>query len=285
MMQTQHNISPPVISAPNWADFPTRVITALIGGPIVLLAVIAGSPFFDLLIFALGILAATEVVNVMNSRHGITKVVTFLMVPGVMLVVAYATAYLYLLPLVLLVPALIMSLVARFAGDGRSEAWLRNGLYPVLGALYVALPLGLLILIRAGENGLLCISAVMWSIWFTDTFALIGGRLIGRHKLAPRISPGKTIEGALVGILAGMSIGMVIMIFGGRPVYMAVSLAVTVAGMAVAGDLLESWLKRYFRVKDSGSILPGHGGILDRIDGFIGAVPVYYLLVLVFAML
>ncbi|MEM6285051.1 MAG: phosphatidate cytidylyltransferase, partial [Chloroflexota bacterium] len=189
------------------------------------------------------------------------------------------------LPLVLLVPALIMSLVARFAGDGRSEAWLRNGLYPVLGALYVALPLGLLILIRAGENGLLCISAVMWSIWFTDTFALIGGRLIGRHKLAPRISPGKTIEGALVGILAGMSIGMVIMIFGGRPVYMAVSLAVTVAGMAVAGDLLESWLKRYFRVKDSGSILPGHGGILDRIDGFIGAVPVYYLLVLVFAML
>ncbi|MEL6152266.1 MAG: phosphatidate cytidylyltransferase [Chloroflexota bacterium] len=284
-MQTQHNIPRQVIAPPDWTDFPTRVITALIGGPIVLLAVIVGAPYFGLLIFALGILAATEVVNVMNSRHGVTKVTTFVMVPTVMLAVVYLTELLYLLPLVLVIPATVMALNAIQAGDTRSNAWLDNGLYPVLGALYVALPLGLLILTRAGDGGLLCITALMWIIWFTDSFALIGGRLIGRHKLAPHISPGKTIEGALVGIFAGMAIGMLIMILGGRPVYMAVSLSATVAGLAVAGDLLESWLKRRFNVKDSGTILPGHGGILDRIDGFIGAVPIYYVMVLLFAML
>jgi len=106
--------------------------------------------------------------------------------------------------------------------------------------------------------------------------------LFGRHKLAPQISPGKTIEGALTGVVFGIGMGTFILMMGGAPVGLSLTLTALTSLMAVVGDLLESWLKRVFDVKDASGLLPGHGGMLDRLDSFLTATPVFYLLLIAF---
>lgn len=113
-------------------------------------------------------------------------------------------------------------------------------------------------------------------VWAADSFAYFGGRAFGRRRLASRISPGKTWEGvfaALAGTLALAAIAA----FVWRPAHPALLLAVVTASvvLSVAGDLLESLLKRSHGVKDSGTLLPGHGGVLDRIDSTLAAAPVF----------
>lgn len=120
--------------------------------------------------------------------------------------------------------------------------------------------------------------ALMCVVWIADTGAYFVGRALGRHKLAPRISPGKTWEGAAGGIVGvGVYYGLLWWVWA--PSFLietrGVDLAI-VAGMAllsIEGDLFESWLKRRAGVKDSGALLPGHGGVLDRIDGVVAALP------------
>ncbi len=268
------------IHTPKWSDFPTRVLTALIGAPVVLAAVIIGPPLFDVLVFALAVVAATEIHTTICPEHRggplamVTALVTTVAVIGYMgqLMLFYAIT----LPVMVLVTQLLAP---------PNTNWIHGGVYPVLGMLWAGVPLGLLLVLRANGSGLLWIMALMWGIWFTDTLALLGGRLIGQYKLAPVISPSKTIEGALVGVAGGTAISATILIMGDYPVFMALVVGASVATMAVLGDLLESWLKRYFNVKDAGSILPGHGGVLDRIDGFLGATPVYWLLLIAFGLL
>lgn len=121
----------------------------------------------------------------------------------------------------------------------------------------------------------------------SDTGAYAVGRLIGRHRMAPVLSPGKTWEGAAGGLVASvaamLAVGAVLEL--GVAVWQQIVVAVVVAVVAQAGDLFESFLKRRADAKDSGSIMPGHGGLLDRIDSILFALPaVYYLLTLVFGL-
>jgi phosphatidate cytidylyltransferase len=111
-----------------------------------------------------------------------------------------------------------------------------------------------------------------------DSAALFAGSALGRHRLAPRISPGKTWEG-LAGGLAGGVLGAVIVrgaALPWMPAWHAVALAVAVALAGTAGDLVESLLKRWAGVKDSGTLFPGHGGMLDRLDSLLFGAPVLY---------
>ena len=127
-------------------------------------------------------------------------------------------------------------------------------------------------------NGRVLVAAIFVAVWVADTSAYTVGRLIGRHKLAPQISPNKTIEGA-AGSLALTALVFRLLPVGalGSGAQRAVfGLALAIA--ALAGDLFESWLKRRAGVKDSGDILPGHGGLLDRIDSLLLAAPTGYLL-------
>ncbi len=121
------------------------------------------------------------------------------------------------------------------------------------------------------------------AIWVSDTGAYFTGRSLGRHKLLPAVSPGKTIEGLIGGVGLVVLVAGLAAVFGpapfGRPVFW-VGAGVTVALFGVVGDLLESWLKREAGVKDSGTLLPGHGGMLDRIDSLCAAAPVAALLVM-----
>ena len=146
------------------------------------------------------------------------------------------------------------------------------------GLVYVAVPLGTLVLIhRLGraEAVLLLIFAIVVS----DSAQYYTGRMFGRRPLAPAISPKKTIEGAVGGIVVGtlfvVVVGRVVLPFTRTPQLAA--LGITLVLLGIAGDLFESRLKRAVGVKDSSTLIPGHGGILDRIDALLFATPAFYL--------
>lgn len=170
--------------------------------------------------------------------------------------------------------------------------WLANGwriLNPLLFALtglILLLPLWLALVQLQAEPGVLLI--LMITIWVSDTAAYFCGKRWGRRKLAPAVSPGKTWEG-VAGALAGVTLYYVLVSVGfptGHAVLtgaagLAVFLALTILG--IEGDLFESWIKRTADVKDSGTVLPGHGGILDRVDALTPSMPAAALILAWFA--
>jgi phosphatidate cytidylyltransferase len=154
----------------------------------------------------------------------------------------------------------------------------------VMGAVWVGGGLGFLVLIRAtGDHGRLALFTVLIAVWAGDTFAYIGGRLLGRHKMAPNTSPGKTWEGFIFGTAATVFVAFIALYkqdFLSIP--QSIGLGVVLAVAAPLGDLFESMMKRDAGVKDSGSLLGGHGGMLDRLDAFLFAAPAAYFAILAF---
>jgi phosphatidate cytidylyltransferase len=156
----------------------------------------------------------------------------------------------------------------------------------ILGSAWIGLGLGFLLLLRQMHTqGRLIAFAVVLAAWAAATFAYFGGRLLGRHKLAPRLSPGKTWEGFLIGVVAAAFVSF-IALYDTRhrylSVWQAIVLGLVVVLAEVLGDLFESALKRDLEVKDTGSLLGGHGGMLDRVDGLLFAAPAAYFLVVSF---
>ena len=156
----------------------------------------------------------------------------------------------------------------------------------VLGAAWIGFGLGHMLLLRQlHPHGRLLAFTVLLTVFAADTFAYFGGRLLGRHKLAPTLSPGKTWEGLVIGSAAGVFVAF-IALYDTRHEYLAVWQAVllgfVVVVAAVMGDLFESMLKRDMQVKDTGRLLGGHGGILDRVDALLFAGVASYYLVLGF---
>jgi phosphatidate cytidylyltransferase len=148
----------------------------------------------------------------------------------------------------------------------------------IQGVCYIPLSLSLLVLLRSGADGVTWIFLLCAIIFAGDTAALYAGTLWGRHRISPTISPGKTVEGSVAGLAAGLAVGSAAKALFlpelGWPALILFALAVGVAGQA--GDLFESALKRASNVKDSGGLLPGHGGVLDRIDAMLFAAPVAF---------
>jgi phosphatidate cytidylyltransferase len=154
----------------------------------------------------------------------------------------------------------------------------------LMGAVWIGLGLGFLLLLRGiPDHGRLLAFTVLIAVWAGDTFAYFGGRLAGRHKMAPRTSPGKTWEGFVVGTAATIFVAFVALykqdvLTIGESIVLGVVLAIA----APLGDLFESLLKRDMDVKDTGTLLGGHGGMLDRIDALLFAAPAAYFTVLAF---
>jgi phosphatidate cytidylyltransferase len=160
------------------------------------------------------------------------------------------------------------AIVLVFCGlKDRSFAWLGAGI------LYIAIPCLALIWLRErpGE-GLATLLWLLALVWAVDTGAYFAGRTVGGPKLAPRISPSKTWSGLLGGVLAALAVGLVAARLTGGS---ALGIAAISAGLAFveqAGDLMESAIKRRFHVKDAGNLIPGHGGLLDRVDGLMAVL-------------
>jgi len=152
-----------------------------------------------------------------------------------------------------------------------SEAFPKAAL-AMMGLIYCAFLPGFLLLLRREM-----VLVLLGILWIGDAAAYYGGRLMGRHLLAPSISPRKTVEGAFAGLIASIIAGVVMGVWIAHErtgPLMAASIGSACAGQI--GDLAESALKRSAGVKDSSSLLPGHGGLLDRLDGLLFAAPVYY---------
>ena len=178
-----------------------------------------------------------------------------------------------MLSLALLIPAVIC--IARFRPGGSVVGTMSR---QVMGIVYVPFLLGHVILIRDGDRGIVWTCFLLAVVFAGDTGAYYVGKAMGRHKLSPHVSPGKTVEGAAGGLAANLVIG------GWFKQYwfpelswgLWVALVLCMGILGQVGDLVESVLKRSVIVKDSGRLLPGHGGVLDRIDALLFASPLLY---------
>lgn len=151
----------------------------------------------------------------------------------------------------------------------------------LLGVLLISSALLALATLHAMPNGVLRLIYLFFLIFAADTGAYFAGRTFGKHKLAPNVSPGKTVEGAIGGVLLcgvwALLGGHYIFQAEGNALFALFALSLVVAVFSIIGDLTESMFKRVAGIKDSGSILPGHGGILDRVDSILSAAPVMVL--------
>ena len=257
-------MAPPAVD-PIASSLKTRVISTVVLLPIVVALLYVGGLGFALFLAFVAVLMAVEWDRLTGGR-GFGQ-------QGVMLaaglVLALTLGYLGKMDWALsaLLPiAVVLALLGQFLGRGM--AW------PVLGLFWLGLPCLALMWLRMGDQGMLAVLWLFLSVWSCDTGAYVSGRSIGGPKLAPRISPNKTWAGLLGGILAAAVASMLLaLISGSGSIMLFAILGALLALISQCGDLAESSLKRRFDVKDSSTLIPGHGGILDRADGVLFAAP------------
>jgi phosphatidate cytidylyltransferase len=259
-----------------------------------LLPALVGGPIFAMLMLGIGIVALREFLTL--GREIVAPGTRWSLYASLFLA---AGAALFSQPIMLFLAMILgafipLAISLRYTNTpGAAEAWTRG----VAGAWYIGLPVYAAIALRQATGhevaaawqtltdrlgggwapapvGLAWVLAVVLSTWAGDSAAYLAGRAFGRHKLAPAVSPGKTIEGALGGLLAAMLVSAAV--FAASGALPAWAGGLVGAGLGVCGqlgDLSESFLKRQAGVKDSGNLIPGHGGMLDRIDALLFAIP------------
>lgn len=250
---------------PKTGDLKTRILSALVMAPIVLGAVWAGGWVFHALIAAGAVIAISEWINLVPSARRLPA--RLVSVIGVLAAIA---AQLAAGPLAGLGVAIAFSLLTALGGGGTDRGLLG------FGVLYVSVGIaGLMWLRDLPADGLALFLFALLAVWATDIGAYAAGRSIGGPKLAPRISPKKTWAGLIGGMFAAALVGWLVALAAGAAMpALALLLGAVAAVVGQVGDLFESAIKRRYNVKDSGQLIPGHGGILDRIDGLLVAAPV-----------
>ena len=260
-----------------------RWITGLIALPFLIFLVYFGEVTFGILVGLAGILSLWEYFRIVFNaeRRALSSVIVWWGY-GVSLLIL-GTAFVEGLTGVTLLVAFNLLFVGLFSiFIYKSNPLVGNIIQKqIQGIVYIPVLLSFLILIRRQPDGVMWIFYLFGIIFAGDISAYYVGSYLGRHKLNPAVSPGKTIEGAVGGLAANLLAGSVGIIFFrpdlSWPVGIIFFLATGIAGQA--GDLFESELKRSSGIKDSGGLLPGHGGILDRIDALLFASPVAYLFI------
>lgn len=173
-------------------------------------------------------------------------------------------------------------LILTYTVLSKNEFTMDDAGFVMLAMVYVAMGFYFFMEARtqSGEDGLATVFLVLFIVWATDTGAYFVGKAIGKNKLWPLISPNKTIEGSLGGVVLACIVGLVFNMI--HPFHAGVlgivGIAILISVVGQMGDLVESAFKRYFGVKDSGKLLPGHGGILDRLDSVLFVFPVLHLI-------
>jgi phosphatidate cytidylyltransferase len=266
-----------------------RIITSLWFVPLLVIVVwFGGEPGFTALMVIFGILAALEFYRMVAmskapplTYFGLIWTALFILSRNSELLTILEPRFnLSLVTPLLLASAVVLSLIgllSRRQKEGAFTSWA----WTIAGILYVGWLLSHLVALRGLDAGRNWVFFALFTTWASDTTAFFIGRKLGRHKLAPNISPGKTWEGATGGILGAIIVS--ILFFTATPFHLpltywqAIPLSILVSIFGQVGDLVESLLKRNMGVKDSGKLMPGHGGVLDRMDSIIFAsIVVYY---------
>lgn len=245
----------------------SRVVSALVLAPLALAAVYVGPRVFAVVVVLAAFLMAHEW-NVLCGGGRMRSSAGVLML--VLLAVAAAAAFRYFEYALLAVfgGAFLVYGGARISGHG-APSWI------AAGAFYIGVPVVALIWLRADpELGRATVFWLLGVVWATDTGAFLAGRAVGGRRLAPVISPNKTWAGLFGGLFCAALGGVVAALWLGlQKLWLFVVLSAALALVAQAGDLAESKVKRHFGVKDSGRLIPGHGGMLDRLDGLLAVAP------------
>jgi phosphatidate cytidylyltransferase len=244
-----------------WADLRLRLFSILVLLPFVLASILAGGTWFAIFAIATGVLIAYEFTTIAFKGNAQQFALSVIAVVSAGLLTHEGHIGAGLIAIVLLAAVSI----ALAVGD--------MSIWKIIGVPYVALPILALLVLRDDPLGGL--SAILWCaliVWVADIMAYFAGRIIGGPKLAPVLSPKKTwagLGGAVVG--AALASGLFAS-YMDLSVWVLVGLSVAFAILEQGGDILESALKRSHGVKDSGDLIPGHGGILDRVDGLMAVV-------------
>jgi phosphatidate cytidylyltransferase len=265
-----------------------RIVTALIGMAYAIYVINFGQWLYALTIIFIAVLAWHEFQRMFTCQnircsYGIGLISVLLCCSAAWLGNSHETVG-------ILVGAILLTLA--YCVLLRPKPQIMDGAVTILGICYVGLPFAHLILLRFYDDALVPQSqmsygtAYIWitfiGTWASDTFAYFIGSFFGKRKLCPRISPGKTVEGALGGIIGSL---IAVAVFGwviNMPWIHSLALGILIGIVAPVGDLVESAMKRFTKVKDSGILLPGHGGVLDRFDSMLFVVPTVYYYVLAF---
>jgi len=265
------NGPPPSVHKPTAGRFelPARTASALVMGLAAVGAVFTGGLVFATIIAACAIAALREWHRLINSgRIAREMIPTSLAMIAAVLLVNRMNG----LPLALMAIAL-GSLCAALSAAVRSPAVRWPIPWHAFGAIYLGLPVIALALLREVPRGSDIVGGLFVAVWTADTAALLLGRMIGGPKLAPELSPNKTWAGFVGGTLAaGVAESIYVFLLGGLALEGA-AFGIFIALAGHCGDLFESWVKRQFRAKNTGSLIPGHGGMLDRIDSLLFAAP------------
>ncbi len=255
-----------------WQALKLRILTALVLLPIVIAVLYLGGYVFAGFIVLAGFLLAYEWVGIVDAAK--QKPATFWLFLSLVPVLYLANQGHLEQALLVVLGFFVLHFVVTLVARAQFLLWLG-------GFAYLAPALASIILIRNHvEGGMVLVFYLFLMVWLTDIFAMFAGKTIGGPKLAPVISPNKTWAGLMGGMLGAMAGGVIFALV--LDISVSLSLLLISAFFAViaqAGDLVESWVKRRFQVKDSGSLLPGHGGLLDRVDGVISVFLIAYIII------
>ncbi|MED1202042.1 phosphatidate cytidylyltransferase [Heyndrickxia acidicola] len=261
-----------------------RIITAVIAAALFIPIVFWGKSPFILLVYVMGTIALYELCKMKKISFWSLPGIISLLILWVFLApdqynilfrsIGYNREQVILIGILLLLMLTVVS-KNRYTFDDIS--------FVVFSALYVGIGFHYFLLTREASKGLLYIFYALLLIWATDSGAYFIGKAMGKHKLWPDISPNKTIEGSIGGIICALVVAVCFNLFTSIDIPMARMLADTalLSILGQLGDLVESAFKRHYHVKDSGNILPGHGGILDRFDSLLFVFPFIHFLHLI----
>ena len=273
----------------------TRLITAIIGIIVAVAVIQYGGYVFNTFVMILTLVGWHELVNMyfpqQKNAKGIQKYVGLPAIGYVFLLVMVGVCRPETYLPVVGIWALGTVIYGFLMKTGR-EVW-RTSFLAIGGEFYLYAGFGALLLLRndavyqhtihavsVASPGLIIIWLAFLGTWASDTFAYFAGRAWGKHRIVPNISPNKTLEGFIGGFIGTIVVGVVYSHFTGLDMGLGAVLSVLIGIAAPLGDLFESKLKRISGVKDSGNILPGHGGVLDRFDSILFVAPVVFFFLL-----
>lgn len=261
------------------SNFVVRGITGLVFVSFIVCATIFGDWYFQVLFGVVGIFSLHEFYGLFKKSETFPNTSQ-----GLIVGVLFYTLGLYAIHQQEWNPSLIGLIILFFPIAGLAELYrdkktpFQNMGITILGVIYIMVPFLLINLMRLGTDNYWPVLSIFILTWSSDTFAYLVGRKIGKHKLFERISPRKSWEGFVGGVIFSVIAGLLIAYFTGDNLIKYGIYGLTIASLGTLGDLLESMLKRSKNLKDSGNILPGHGGLLDRFDSVIFVIPFIYFL-------
>ncbi|MFC4023119.1 phosphatidate cytidylyltransferase [Oceanobacillus longus] len=255
-----------------------RTITAILALIVLLPFVIMGGLPFTLLVYVIATVGLLELIKMRNLGKYVTPTILVLILLWLILIPSsssiLSTSWFTKFEMV----ALIILLLLAYTVLVKNKFTFDHVGFILLSAFYVGLGFFYLIETRDGTNALSNILYAFFIIWATDTGAYLFGRAFGKRKLWPTISPNKTVEGAIGGIVLACVVAVIFHLVNPFPHSYMIVIGVTIVAsiFGQVGDLVESALKRNYGVKDSGKLLPGHGGILDRFDSLLFVLPLLH---------